>query len=293
MRSPSFLIVLVSMMLNSIATIAQSSPNYRTWLNCSVSWLIDSGDDIPQDPAKRVIVQEVLFDGVNKLPISELEGIATQLKSHPYNKDSGWLDDLNNVVHDAWERHGYFKVAVRSRFQELSANSPSLTVAVTMHIDEGEQYRLQDILFVNNQQFDSGQLRELFSISAGDLFNTHTIQEGLEKLRKLYGTRGFINLTAAPQVQVDETSGLISLTIDLEEGQQFRISEVTIKGDEGELKRFLRKRKVEPGQVFDGSFTEYMLISANVERKIDEKNATVALSIEILSPCAPPSDITL
>jgi outer membrane protein insertion porin family len=162
-----------------------------------------------------------------------------------------------------------------------------------MHIDEGEQYRLQDILFVNNQQFDSGQLRELFSISAGDLFNTHTIQEGLEKLRKLYGTRGFINLTAAPQVQVDETSGLISLTIDLEEGQQFRISEVTIKGDEGELKRFLRKRKVEPGQVFDGSFTEYMLISANVERKIDEKNATVALSIEILSPCAPPSDITL
>src|SRR5437763_5274341 len=199
--------------------------------SCSCSWIHES-ESVPNDPAQQLKIQQLHFEGVNKLPVAEMEEIASGLKKRVYGKDDNWLDDLTERVQDEWQAHGYFQVRVKAQFRELVSSSPSKNVAVIMHVDEGEQFRLKEIRFSNGKKFQPSRMRSLFRIKGKDVFDTHLIQHGLGELRKLYNSQGFLNFTSAPEIEINEKERLISLVVDLWEGPQCHIAENTIRGDD-------------------------------------------------------------
>ena len=67
---------------------------------------------------------------------------------------------------------------------------------VTVEVKQGTQYRLGEIHFQKATIFPSTQLRNLFSLRRGEIFNVGKIAKGLEDLRELYETKGYINLLA-------------------------------------------------------------------------------------------------
>jgi len=262
--------------------------------NCPAAPLQAMGADhetLKTSPAKTT-VRELVFEGVNKLPAIAMEEIASAAKNVVYDHDPDWLADLSERVRNSWREYGYFDVCVTARSVPISTHSDSIDVAVSMHVDEGEQYRLGDISFVNAKQYSVDSLRSLFSLNTNDIFNPRLVQQGLDKLRQRYGSQGFINFTAVPEIATDKQQRLIFLMIDVSEGPQFHIAEIAIKEDDhGLINKALHESKIEMGEVFSTERWEKfrnkvksLLPSLDPEDlvtyHVDADTATVSLAID-------------
>ena len=104
------------------------------------------------------------------------------------------------------------------------------TVAVTLRINEGQQYRLEQINFVHNRVFASSQLRQAFAIKDLELFDTEKIRLGIDELRRLYASEGYINFVPVPNTKANDQAGTVALVMDIDEGKRFRIESLILRG---------------------------------------------------------------
>jgi outer membrane protein assembly factor BamA len=103
---------------------------------------------------------------------------------------------------------------------------------VTVKVKAGVQYRLDEIHFRRATVFSLDQLRSVFSLRQGDLFSPTRFSEGLDDLRKLYGTRGYVDMVASPVASIDESRRIIDLVLEVDEGQPFDFGKLYLEGVE-------------------------------------------------------------
>ena len=237
-------------------------------------------------------MRDVRFEGVITLAVTDQNEIASKLMAEvEENTPDRWLHEMEEKVQAEWQHYGFFKVRVTAESRELGSDSGVKDVALTFQIDEGKQYRLGEMRFRNSTQFSDVQLRQLFPISQGEIFDTQKIGEGLEAVRKAYGAVGFINFYMLPESTVDEQNALVSVDFDSDEGKQFHFGKVEILGLDQELaQQLLREYKLEPGDVFDLKKIEELKADPHfreedqVERWLDEKSGTVCFVVDARAP---------
>jgi outer membrane protein assembly factor BamA len=216
-----------------------------------------------QIPAR---IEAVTFTGNIHMPVEEQEQISEVLKQRSWTSDPK-LTELNNVAAEVarqqWQEHGYFKANTKPTAVLLTSNLSELTAAVTFYIEEGPLYRLDDITFKHVTVFPQERVRALFPMQSGDVFNTDKVRIGLDALRSLYGTRGYINFTSVPDTQVDEANRSVSLVIDVEQGKQFRVAKTNVIGLETRLAaRIARNWPLKPGDVYNAALA-YRFLEKN------------------------------
>jgi outer membrane protein assembly factor BamA len=267
-------------------------------------------------PVKEMKVAQLTFAGDSALSLPVQDEIAKSLREHDYDDNKEGMNELLERVRDAWQHHGYFNVKVEhDGSQTLAEDSESRTVAITVNVDAGKQYRLDKIHFGNipsngsrrlplnpispGQQVTDEQLRAFFPIQHEDIFDTHKIQQGLEELRRAYGARGFINFAAVPSMEIDDLSGRITLLVELDEGKQFHLGRVEVTGLDSEvLRKLLQDSGLVPGSVFDAvRYEDFARQSQetlrdfraedDVERRIHEESGTLDLTFHVRGCDAP------
>ena len=85
------------------------------------------------------------------------------------------------------------------------------------------------------------------------------IRRGLERLRRLYAARGYINFAPIPNTEADDENWAVTLRIDLDEGQQFHYGKLTVRGNElhpGDSKKILNAWRFTEGQVYNATEVE-------------------------------------
>ena len=148
--------------------------------------------------------------------------------------DASKLDDDIELVREAYQNRGYFKVVVNDPKTEihdtghrgfhipLFQSGPGKAVDITVPIEEGAKYRLGGITFKNYKAIARVQaLRDQFPIKDGAIFDRSKVAKGLDNLREAYGTLGYINFTSVPNTTFDENKKLVYLDIDVDEGKRF------------------------------------------------------------------------
>lgn len=203
-----------------------------------------------QTPEPQVIVDAVRFKASTPLPYSIQRELTRSLTGRQFAANSDWVDEIEQAARRAWSDRGYFFVNADAEAQLLGSNSTHQRVSVTIHVDEGRQYRLSSIRFSDNAVFRSEELLRLIHLRPGEVFNTQRIRDGLEALRNLYGSKGYIDFVAQPQTEADHVRRRISLVMDVAEGKQFRVGKIKVLGlDPGEEHLFLWKLR--PGDLFN------------------------------------------
>jgi outer membrane protein insertion porin family len=219
-----------------------------------------------------------------------------------YIEQGQWLLMVLNVlavsevlerVRRAWEDRGYFKVQAHGDASVLTSSPTSERIAVTVQVDEGQQYRLEDIRFNNRAISNVDALRSLFPLKDGDIFSREEVAKGLDNLRFAYRQLGYINFTSIPNTQFNDERQAISLGIDIDEGKQFYVSSVGILGrDDHVLKDSLLKR----GNVYDQRLVDLFLQErasslptdaspdSRIHLRLNERAGTVAVTFDF-RPC--------
>jgi outer membrane translocation and assembly module TamA len=151
---------------------------------------------------------------------------------HLFQEKTYAEDEIGERIRQALRDAGYFKAVVDEPKFSFPMQGEWRIADVTVKVQPGAQYRLGEIRFQQATVFPAAQLRNVFSQRNGDLFNATEFSEGLDDLRKLYGTRGYVNMVANPVPSIDESRHTIDLVLEVDEGQPFDFGKLYLEGVE-------------------------------------------------------------
>jgi outer membrane protein assembly factor BamA len=231
------------------------------------------------------VAHVALLDG-NKLARRDKASIVRELKRQCDCWPCALSDDVSDQIREMYQWFGYFQAVAEVDIKKLSIDAYS----VTAHVQEGPQYHLGEIDFSSVKGFAPEELRKLFPLEPGDLFDTRRFRHGLDNLRQLYATKGYLNFTAVPETKADPANGTISVRIDIDEGPVFRLGPLLLVGMDqprGFAKKLQDQWRPHVGEVYNSSFVDGFITQnfSGVENKLhitylqDAKAGTVAVRI--------------
>lgn len=138
---------------------------------------------------------------------------------------------------------------------------PRNRVALKITINEGSVAAIQHINVVGNSVFPDEDLTALFELKTtnwlsffknDDKYAREKLSGDLERLRSYYLDRGYINMDiSSTQVSITPDKKHVYITVNVEEGEKYSVSEVKLSGDlkvsQEEIEKLLL---VKEGQVF-------------------------------------------
>jgi outer membrane protein insertion porin family len=145
------------------------------------------------------------------------------------------LDRLRVLV---YADHGYLKAQFgEPRVEEVGRVGNWMPIIghkgqglkIVIPINEGRQYRAGEIKVEDNTEFTADDIKSVIGLKPGDVIKGYSVvQKGLENLKKLYGTRGYIqfNYNFIPDFHDDPNDlakGTADITFSMEEGKQYTL----------------------------------------------------------------------
>jgi len=207
---------------------------------------------------ERPSIESFTIEGNKDIKTEDLEkslrnvGLA---RGKTFNQST--LDEVERFLTDQYYSRGKYGVRVDTRVDELEDNR----VRIAIDIVEGKRSRIRQINVVGNEAFDDDELLEILKLRTpnwlswyrqDDRYSREELSGDLEKLRSWYLDRGYANFEIdSTQVAIAPDREDMFITVNVKEGEVFRISDVKIAGNlvvpEEELLALVQVRR---GDVF-------------------------------------------
>jgi outer membrane protein insertion porin family len=172
--------------------------------------------------------------------------------------DRSVLEDVTQYLTDQYYSRGKYAVRVDTKVEEETGNR----VKIKIEIKEGKRAKIRQINLVGNHTYKQSEVLDTFELKTpnwkswykqDDRYSRESLQGDLEKLRNYYMDRGYANFQIdSTQVAIAPEKDDIFITVNLEEGDVFKVSEVKLAGTfvvpKAELEKLLL---VKPGQTFN------------------------------------------
>ncbi|MBZ5726519.1 MAG: outer membrane protein assembly factor BamA [Acidobacteriia bacterium] len=151
------------------------------------------------------------------------------------------------------------------RLPLLKPNGPGIFADITVPVEEGRLYHLRNANFVGVKLFRDPQvLLAYFNMREGDTFSTDKLRKGLENLRKLYGTLGYIDFVPEPTFDIIPNTDKIDLTLTADEGKQFFIRRIDFSGNTTTRDKVIRREiLLDEGDIFNTQLWDYSILRLN------------------------------
>jgi outer membrane protein insertion porin family len=167
------------------------------------------------------------------------------------------LDEVERFLTDQYFSRGKYAVQVETKVEEVAGNR----VKIAVDIVEGKRSKIRQINIVGNEAFSDDDLLEDFKLHTpnwlswykqDDRYSREELSGDIEKLRSYYMDRGYANMDVeTTQVAITPEKDDIFITLNVKEGEVYRISDVKIAGNlvvpEESLKQLVAVRR---GDVF-------------------------------------------
>jgi outer membrane protein insertion porin family len=171
--------------------------------------------------------------------------------------DQSVLDEVKQYLTDQYFSRGKYAVRIDTKVEEVPGNKVKLTIDV----NEGKRARIRQINIAGNTAFEDEALLEEFELKTpnwlswykqDDRYAREALSGDLEKLRSYYMDRGYANFAVtSTQVAIAPEKDDIFVTINVEEGDVFKVSDIKIAGNlvvpESELRRLIF---LQPGDTY-------------------------------------------
>src|SRR5262245_116638 len=135
---------------------------------------------------------------------------------------------------------------------------------ITINVEENDQYRVGEVKVTGAKQFPEVVIQAILGLVPGEVFNEERLRKSFDNLKKLYGSRGYINFTAVPLQDFDETKKVVNLNINVDEERQYYVNRISFAGNTTTRDKVIRREvMVEEGQVFNSSLWDMSLQRLN------------------------------
>ena len=213
----------------------------------------------------RITIRDVEFLGNHALPDRTLNGalkenraqnLLSLIRGGGVFKAGQFEQDADRIV-ELYRDHGYIGAQVGQpdlRPIQDSVDGKTRWVQLRIPVTEGKRYAIGDLTFEGNTKVASDVLATLFKVRSGDIYNESAIRKGFEKAREVYGTGGYFEFTAYPDLKPRDGGpaggeagqpaargpvgeppaagpSIVDVTIRVREGQQYFVNRITFVGN--------------------------------------------------------------
>jgi outer membrane protein insertion porin family len=199
------------------------------------------------DEGPRYRVAAVEFEGNKVFSSSHLRsrmklvkevGLFTTFTSKDIYHKEKLQADLDRLRVLTYADHGYLKARFGDpRVEEIGKVGTWVPIfghkgqglKIVIPVDEGRQYRAGEIKVEDNTEFTADDIKNVIGLKTGDIVKGYSVvQKGLDNLKKLYGTRGYIQFNSGfiPDFKDDASDpakGTVDITFSMEEGKQYTL----------------------------------------------------------------------
>ncbi|MFC3284356.1 outer membrane protein assembly factor BamA [Litchfieldella rifensis] len=234
---------------------------FRTGLFDDIQ-LARDGDVLIIQVEERPFITELNITGNSQISEEELrKGLRESGLAEGQVLQLSTLEEIQRELEGVYQAQGRYSANIDAEVEEIDASR----VRVNIDINEGAVANIRQINIVGNQAFDDDTLREAFELEdrpgwlfgwfSNDEYSRERLSGDLERLRSYYLNRGYVNFNiTSTQVSISPDKSQIFVTINVDEGQQFRIGSIHFAGDlripEPEARELVQ---AVPGEVFSRS----------------------------------------
>src|SRR5207247_2584252 len=151
--------------------------------------------------------------------------------------DRSVLEDVTQYLTDQYFARGKYGVKIDSHVEEEAGNR----VKVKIEIKEGARAKIREINIVGATRFAQKEILQTLELKTpnwlswyrqDDRYSRESLQGDLEKLRSFYMDRGYANFhIESQQVTLAPEKDDVFITVNIEEGRVYKLSEVKLSGD--------------------------------------------------------------
>jgi len=248
---------------------------------------------------ERPSIAEVNFEGNKDIEDESLQQAMEGLgMSKGLIFDQNKLEKLELELQQVYYSLGKYAARIEAKWRKLDDDR----VAIDITISEGISAKITSINVIGNRNYEEDDLLDLFQLESSsdgmfpdDEYSSSKLAADLETLKSYYLDRGFIQFKVeSQQVTISPDRKDISISINIREGDQFRVSKIEVGGEmvvpveelnklitfrEGEI--FSRKEVNKVINAMQKRLGEdaYAFAEVRMIPDVDEANKTVALRL--------------
>jgi len=187
---------------------------------------------------ERPAITEINLDG-NKAIQSEqlLDALTDNGLSEGQIFRQSILEGMAQELQRQYVSQGRYGAVVTTDVEELPRNR----VAINIDIDEGSVAKIRHINIIGNKSFSEKELREDFELNetgfwswltSNDKYSREKLTGDIETLETWYLDRGYLAFEIKnTQVSVSPNKESVYITINIDEGETYKISEIELSGE--------------------------------------------------------------
>jgi outer membrane protein assembly factor BamA len=237
----------------------------------------------------HITIRNVEFSGAGPAELPLLTAAAKTLQGAEYMRPAvRALED--KAFLPIYREHGYLKAVLGDPAPTVIQNDPHETlVDVKVPVDPGRQYKIATIEISGNKAFPADTLRATFRFQAGQVANAVELEKGLDSIRQLYGTQGYMGASIKAEPRMDDPQSTVTYVVPIVEGDVYKMGELEIRGLDSRTTALLQNNwTLRGGDIYDSSYVVKFVEQAykaigdwhvSVHESVDPHDKTVDVTV--------------
>jgi outer membrane protein insertion porin family len=184
---------------------------------------------------EKPTIQKVNFDGNKEFDDQKLR---ETISINPGSiADPTLIQDNAGKIKALYEEHGYYLVNIIPVVRKIREDSVSLTYM----IEEGPVVKIKKIIIEGAEKIPPKKVKKVMKTKERGFFSFITksgyykrdeVRNDIERIKDLYLNNGYIKVAVSnPELKLSEDKRWIEVKINIQEGEQYSVGEVSIEGN--------------------------------------------------------------
>ena len=183
---------------------------------------------------ERPSISSIKIFGNKEIPTEDLTKALKQVglaEGRVFNRSL--LDQIQQELHRQYFSLGNYGVKIETKVTELERNR----VDIELDIEEGDTATIRQIKIIGANTFGEKVLLDKLELGmpgfwGSDNYSKQILVGDLERIRSFYLDRGYINFNIdSTQVSISPDKRDVYITVNVTEGEQYKIKDVNLAGD--------------------------------------------------------------
>ena len=246
--------------------------------------------------ALEIRIRNVEFPGATPDQLPALQMAARKLTGAPYMR-TGLAQVARIEFMPVCLQRGYLKASFAdSQARVVTQSGGDVEVDAILPLTPGKVYSSSGDDWKGNTVFRAEDLQSQIHLPAGQPADAVRLVSDLEKVAKLYHTKGYMAARITPKPLLDDDHSTVHYDLNVFEGDQFKMGELEIIGLDSQAKAHLQAAwKLGEGEPYDSEYYKKFLEETSrfvpaavpwdikVHEAVNDKDKTVDVTIRFIA----------
>lgn len=240
----------------------------------------------------HITVRNVEFSGAGAAELPLLEAAAKKLQGAEYVRSTLRAQEDKNFL-PIYLARGHLRASFADPQAKVVQESEDETlVDVAVAVNPGPQYKLSMLELAGYKVFPAEALRPLIQLKFDQPVNAVRLDQDIQTIKQLYGTRGYVAASVNPEAQLDDAQSTVMYVINIKEGDLYKMGDLEILGlDSKTTARLQNNWTLRGGDTYDSGYPRRFADQANkdlasmgdwrttIHETLNQKDKTVDVTI--------------